>query len=413
MNEHDSRDDQFDETLSGDHESAPPSIDERASDWLDRAGLNGDSPQSRSVDGEIIQSTAADDSALLQDLEALDQPSARRVADMQFLHVLLNELHHGTTELNSARVQRAMAAIRDEPSFIGEAAVAARSVATDSVAATATPLGAAVSVAETAPHDIGEKVPLPWSPSVTSRRNWLIPAAAIAATLTGLALWLTPPGTASSAYAAVQRVAADARILKDRRYRVTQSLNFDQGEQGDLESTLYVRGGEKFALEHRGPMGMAWMGSNGREGWLIPALGPPIITDNPRYPARWAREEGLALPDLQLTGLLDLMKERFQLTLLPREPLPDRPEVLCERISGRCNANDGGANRIELWAHPETGVAQRLVLEWNRAPDEAGLTAVQLDLLAEEPQPDVWYEAEGHRHPRPILRRIPILPSAP
>jgi hypothetical protein len=226
-------------------------------------------------------------------------------------------------------------------------------------------------------------------------------------------MWLTPAGPAQSAYAAVQRVAADARILKDRQYRVTQTLNFDKGVQGQVESLLYVRGGEKFVLRHQGPLGTVWMGSNGREGWLIPALGAPIVTDNPRYPARWAREEGLALPDLKLTGLLDLMKERFHLALLPSEPLPDRPNIACQRIRGWCDANDGGAKRIELWAHPDTGVAQLLVLEWDRSPEDAGLTCIQLDLLAEESQPDVWYEVEAHRHARPTLRRIPILPSAP
>ncbi len=107
------------------------------------------------------------------------------------------------------------------------------------------------------------------------------------------------------------------------------------------------------------------------------------------------------------------MAERFQLRFLADETLPEQANAVCQRIHGWCDINDGGAKRIDLWADRVTGVARRLVLEWDRSPEDAGLTSIQLDLLAENSQEDGFYEVDAHRRPRPTLGRIPILPSAP
>lgn len=358
-------------------------VDAQASAWLD----------------EILSLPDREES-LSPAPESLDAAAKSRLADLHFLHVLLTELNQSTSTVNLARVQQAMAAIRATPADLAAAAIAAAAPVQHEAVRPATPL------ADSLPRAGW------WSGAAVDRRRWLISAAA-AATVAGVALWMWTSGSSRVAHAAVQKIALNARTLSDRQYRVRSDLNFAHDEQGSVESTLYVRGGERYALRTGGAVGEVWMGSNGRQGWLIPVLGPPIITDNPSYPAQWAHDEGLALPDLQLTGLLDLMAQRFRLSLHASEALPDRPGILCQRISGRCQTRDGGPQRIELWAHPTTGVAQRLVLEWARSPDEDGLTRIQLDLLAEEPQPDSWYEAEGHRRTRPFPLRIPILPSAP
>ncbi|MBL9123660.1 MAG: hypothetical protein JNG90_08510 [Planctomycetaceae bacterium] len=397
----DSTDGRDDETASG-YVPTRNEVDARAASWLDSAGF-----ESAGLDTDANSGAPAP----LVTGAWLGEDGKRRLVDLQFLHVLLDEMHRGTAEINSDRVRRAMAAIHEEPSFIADAAVAA-AVTPEIDDALVRPAAAVVPDTTVFPDTRSVASPR-WGRSLAAPRTWLIPAAAVAAAIAGFALWLTPAGPSQTVFAAVQRVTSDARSLRDRQYRILQSLNFAGGEQRQIESLLYVRGGEKFAISHPGVLGTSWMGSNGREGWLIPAIGPPLITDNPSYPARWAEEEGLALPDLQLTGLLELMQQRFQLTLLASEPLPGRPDLFCQHISGWCDARDGGAQRIQLWAHPETGVAQRLVLEWDRAAGETGLTRIQLDLLSEIPQADAWYEADAHRHPRPILGKIPIFPSAP
>lgn len=365
--------------------SSSDAYDERLNDErLNDERLNDERrDDERSIDALLSEMLDADNSDAAQCASAALKPDdARRWADMHFLHTLLQEVHRSSADENASRVTQAMAGI-DSREF--EAPRELTVVANE-------PRPAASALAP------------------ISRRKWLVSSsAAAAAGLAGGAAWLWSTGSARVARAAVQRIARDARIPNDRQYRVTTAVNHAHGEQRRFESQLFVRGGEKFALCHPGLLGEVWVGSNGSQGWFVPAIGPVIITDEPRYPARWAREEGVALPDLQLAGLLDLMAERFKLSLLPNEPLPTRPELPCQRISGWCDARDGGPSQIELWAHPVTGVAERLVLVWLRSPNEAGLTRIELDLLAEAPLADAWYEAQTHRAEHPIFPKLPPL----
>jgi hypothetical protein len=248
------------------------------------------------------------------------------------------------------------------------------------------------------------------------RRGWLITsAAAAAAVLVGAGVWLWSTGSTRAAHAAVLRVAQHSRALHDRQYHVIIELNHAHGEQSRMHSTLYLRGGEKYSLRHPGALGEVWVGSNGRQGWLVPSIGPVITNDNPRYPARWSQAQNTPIPNLQLADLLDLMAERFSLSLLPSERLPSRPDHACQRISGRCNIRDeirgGGPQQIELWAHPVTGAAERIVLVWLLSPDEVGRTRIEVELLSEDPVDDSWYEAETHRRDRSKAPSLTAPPS--
>lgn len=382
MSEYDSNQrDDAEESLDPENSGALASADALACDWLD-------------AQPDVASSN-------LDQLAPVDAPTRRHLADLRFLHVLLSELHRSSALENSARVESVMATIRGR--------VIEELVETAAATSPCEPAGATLERRQLASVATADSS-LAAEPLV-SRRNWLISSAAVAAGLSGVAAWLWSTGSTQTAQAAILKIAEDARIPHDRQYRVTQELNHARGKKGRIESLLYVRGGEKFALKHRSALGNIWMGSNGRQGWFVPMFGAPIVTDHPRYPAKWSGEEGVALPDLKLSGLLDLMASRFQLSMLPNEPLPSRPTILCQRISGWCDANDNGPKQIELWAHLTTGVVERLVLQWARSPDQVGLTRIELDLLSETPQSDALYEVDTHRRKSAKAPKMTMVPA--
>lgn len=295
---------------------------------------------------------------------ATDALDVRRLADMHWLHVLLEFIHDPQPDATDARVHRVMAAI-DEPA-----------------AATVRPAGSA-------------------APSVPS---WVATILSTAAAIGFFAfLWNSSAVTPVSAHAAVRAVYRDAATPVDRQYTISTVAQLDHPSPPlDLEGMLYVRGGDKFVMRHNGFQGDFWCGHDGERNWFLTPTDEVIIEGAADKVLYWAREEGVALPDLKLTTLLDQLGSRYELRFLPDESLDGFPGVLWQRVRGIRHVDDTAPPQmIELWMHPETGVAQRLVLSWQENESEIGLAQVTLDLVGEEPIDEAWYSYRPHSHSRP------------
>jgi hypothetical protein len=213
-----------------------------------------------------------------------------------------------------------------------------------------------------------------------------------------------------SAQAAVERAYRDAMQPRDRQYQVVTELRISTNHTMSIESQLTVRGNQKFTLRHPVQLGQCWIGSNGDVGWYVPAVGVPRTDDDPVIAMEWARKQGIGLPDLHVSALIDFLATRFDLELLPSEKLPDAGDVLWQRVRGiRREPQADRCQLVELWCHPRTGVAQKIVMQWDRKPGELGLASITLDLVREKQLPDRWYEAASHQ-PLPILPFPPIVP---
>lgn len=330
-----------------------------------------------------------------------DLESRMRAADLRFLHVLLGRLSDSDDAGCEQRVLRVMAALEDEPVEALPQRIQARSNAE------------------------------PASPAASSwfslQTRWAMSVLTLAAGILVLAIiWAGHNSTEVSAYAAVEQVYSAATSMQDREYRVVSELN-RPNEMVQIESTLYVRGGDKYSIRHPFVLGEIWIGNNGHQGWLMPPVGVAITReespDNPQYIRRWANDGGFVIPELQLTALIAHLRDQYELELLPSEPLSTssealvaaaaetladeqlaRTEVMWRRIRGTLNVEQSGRPAVvDVWCHPETGVARRIDLVWRRDVEPvsgAGLRRMTVDLVRDHVLDDSWYEAAGHPQQR-------------
>jgi hypothetical protein len=363
---------------------AADSANGRVQSWVDR-WLDDVLDDARNADGQAAEAgMAAADGAEFEGDKA-------RIADLAFLNALLEAVHRPQGELVAQRVDRVMNAIR-------------------SANPPADQLGAAA-IEGSAPD--GDLQPRPATRRIAAALpSWVWPLFSTAAVLLLAAGIYWNSGSHPTARAALMRASVDAARLADREYRALADLQNPSGSITRTESTLWVRGGEKFVLEHPWMGGHVTIGNNGHRAWFVPLLGLPSQDDNPEQSVWWARKAGWALPDLTVRGLIESLVDDFDLELLPNEALPAHPGIVCQHIRGMRRVAD--VNRfqvIELWAHQQTGVAQRIVLYWDRPADLAGPERIQVDLVAERPQSDIWYEPESHPPVYPLPLLLPILPN--
>ncbi len=275
---------------------------------------------------------------------------------------------------------------------------------------------------EVEPSRTTAKLPMPQAePLVRTRRSVLPPARRLwwsgflttAAALL-LAFLLRSGSPRSQAYAAVDQVVAVAHKPIDRQYRV----RVDLVGGGAAESTLYVRGGERFCLKHPAPLGVLWLGGDRQQSWLVPALPflPVRVSHDPKLIREFLREGDVSLTPqvLQVTSVLSRLadRERYELELRPTEQVPSdtgKPGASLERIHGRrSEASSIWPETVDLWADPQSGQMKRMVLEWR--PD-AAIQRITLELAGEEPQPDDWYEHTRHHQPgRTIMEGVSLQP---
>lgn len=356
MNEYNHSEDDFSDPFD-DGQGAPGAgygrADELASAWFDDA---------QEIDPDV--SMPASDS--------------RRLADLYFLNALLERLHMQDGRTPEDRIRRVMSAIPTEE-------------------------------ADWTDHQVAMPASLERHRRSTAWR-WLFSSATAAALVFALFgyWWISTPG--QSAYAAVERAYRDAIQPRDREYHVSSEVRITTNHTMSIESQLVVRGGEKFTLRHPVQLGQCWIGSNGQQGWYVPAVGVPRTENDPVIAMQWARKHGVGLPDLHVSALIDFLATSFDLELLPSEKLAGRGDIAWQRVRGvRREAEGDKCHLVELWAHPRTGVAQKIIIEWERQPGELGLMSITLNLVREKQLPDDWYEAASHQ-PLPILPVPPIVP---
>jgi hypothetical protein len=336
----------------------------------------------------------------------LDAAEPLRSAELRLLDALLQEIHAPDAAAVEARVQKALAAIA------------------------AAELRPAAARPETAPPDTAPVAAAADSAaSPDSRRRWLdwAPAAIAAALLISTGWWAFAPR--GSAFAAAEK-AYDASLESvDREYQVTIVRNGPLALLAPQEATLYVRGASRFALRHPGAVpGDFWFGSDGKQSWFVPVVGPALVSDDPHWLRQRAEQEKVALPFLQVSSILQRLGDRYELKTLPSETLAGQGEIPWQRIRGtrRAAARAAGeaaaalvadaaapaARRgapqrlpqtVDLWIHPHSGVAGKVVVTWEPELLKPSLRRIELQLASERRQPDDWYDYASHcRTPRAV-----------
>jgi hypothetical protein len=340
------------------------STDERSDEIPD---FDDDAPAGHWLDAMNLESWS-DESAI----------DAHRAADLAFLDALLMQLYSADRRATDRRVERVVAALASEPL-------------------------PAATLAGSKQRRFSR-----------DRRRWLVAAAALAAGLimmTGMLFWSAP--SSRVAQAAVQEAILTASQPRDLQYTVRTRVRTLRDNQTEFEAMLYVRGAERFALHHPGFLGDLWIGGNGHQYWIKPAIGPPQIVDELQRPLRWAGTNTFGLPELQISGLLALLVHEYDLTLVDDDSSGSPMANSWQHVRGvQRTGSTEHPQLVELWADRQSGVARRLELVWHLAASDAGLEHVTIEFVGETPQDDSWYDATSHLTILPKLPRSPLLFSS-
>lgn len=236
----------------------------------------------------------------------------------------------------------------------------------------------------------------------------------VAALLVGAFFVWTPTDRAVAALATIRSAAAKP---VDLEYNVRTELGSLLNT--DISTTLFVRGEDKFAFRQPAPLGTAWMGSDGDFFWLIPGapVGPILISENPAMLEKWKAEKEIGLPFLQVTAVLERLAKFYDLRLVTHEeeiakspethgPHDDREsEPLHVHGTLRVTSDSLAPKSIDVWADPQTGMLQRMILDWHRDPSERGVRRIEFNLKGEQHLPADWYDPTKHIAPhRAVLK---------
>lgn len=236
------------------------------------------------------------------------------------------------------------------------------------------------------------------------RRRRLLPAIslssiAIAATLL-LAVGFWWQRSAQQAMAMVELSYQAALAPRDRTYSVM--LERTNGSMRPITAHLTVRGSDKFLFETEGPRGATIrLGTDGVGYWFIPPKGPIVRANSDEFMPSWMRRTSTDLPHLQVSTLLERMRDYYQLQRLPAESLVpgglEFSHLKATWSAGKLKPSKYGRTppeQVELWADPATGVVEQLVLTLPIDASRRQAHKVTLRLVEERSLSDEAYLAE-------------------
>lgn len=234
--------------------------------------------------------------------------------------------------------------------------------------------------------------------SQASRRSRLAMAASLAALIIVGVILLSPQAGPKTAMAAVEQSLKAAAQDVDRRYHIQMTTANDVSLPPIM---LTVRGSNQFVWEQPMPRGTLQAGSNGKEFWVVPAVGPVMIAAEGSRLERLLAERQDSTPILHLATALEWLRDRYDLELLPEEDISiesSSQPVRCTHYRGSLR-NHGELlqpETMEIWSDRNTGVVQRMRLTWP-ALMKSGVH--QAELQIQQPPRDLpadWYEHSSH-----------------
>jgi hypothetical protein len=154
-------------------------------------------------------------------------------------------------------------------------------------------------------------------------------------------------------------------------------------------------------------LGNFWIGGQGKQVWCVPPVGPVLVRDDSRALEIWLARTGAEMPFLQITTILRRMADHYDLEGPRPAEVVGNDGVLCRHVHGRRRAGAPyGPRTIDLWYHPTTGVAERLVLAWEGEENDNPRSGRTITFQREEtePLPEDFYSHTAHHGPaRPVL----------
>lgn len=231
----------------------------------------------------------------------------------------------------------------------------------------------------------------PWS-------SWMVAAAVLSVLLT-IPWYLR----ANQAIAAIDR--ANQVFPTPRKYRIQMT---SVGEQSPSRTVwLYLDSSNRFVIEHPSwfQSQKTWLGGDSVSQWIVLPAGPAFIGSQKVLGGWLVRRDGDA-PYLHLSTILDRMRNGYKLsapTSTQISSIDNHAPIECIYIKGQRRSDRHGLpSTIELWVHPENGMAQRVVLNWNIPTPQDGVRSRKqwtVDLVDCPTLPSNWFSPDAHMRP--------------
>lgn len=195
--------------------------------------------------------------------------------------------------------------------------------------------------------------------------RWAWGAAAMVA-IAGTVMFLGLPGE-RSAMAQVQQTLAAMRSVGDRRYVV----HLNGAENGGLPNGIIdTRSPGLLLIQHRPPWQKEFttVGRDAEGKWALRSDGQ-IERERPnRYWPPWVTIDGESLFADSLDDLLASLPNAYTLGTPVRESLQGGDRMYTRITATRINATGPQPHVVDMWIDPETRLADRVELRWNRGP---------------------------------------------
>ena len=225
-----------------------------------------------------------------------------------------------------------------------------------------------------------------------------------ASVLIAVGSWSLFSSSNQRAYAAVAKSLRATPAA--REYLIRISANSLAGDEVTKTAQLYIDKNDRFAVRRQGWLGLSdiWIGSDGTNRWFVPRIGP-AFQGSDKLLGGWLMRKDSTSPYLHLNTALKRMEKDYDLKMLPEmewDGVGGEGRILCERVHGAWNGQRKSASNrtlpaeIDLWVDKDNGIARRVVLVWNREPNQGGVTQWTMDLIGYPSLADNWFAAGGH-----------------
>ena len=213
-------------------------------------------------------------------------------------------------------------------------------------------------------------------------------------------IWTLLPTTVNASTVLIKAKQAASELV-DRTYHLTLSHTDSNSVRQTRELVMTLRGGGRFVVR---PVDDRYvMGSDGSEYWLAWRSGPVWVTKDYRSLAPKLQRkipdrrllELAASPEepllLEMDSVLSLIDRRYDVLLIDSNA-PTQHHVHARLRSGK----RGGPRQIDFWSDKESGVVQRVELQW---PNDRQATFV----LGESAElSEDWYHHSSHAPAREV-----------
>jgi len=173
-------------------------------------------------------------------------------------------------------------------------------------------------------------------------------------------------------------------------------------ERAELDgATLYLRGNNQFVLYRKSPSDKTVInGSDGQTRWMIRPDKPVMVSNDPRAFGIPMPEELAAILSLDFKATLQQIRDHYEVKYLDNvadNPDPDSPWSYLD--ARKVSREFPGPKNIEIWAHPQTGLLQRIKFADIRLQGRPELNNLIIDLTNHSPLPEDWFTRQAHHSP--------------